>query len=412
MTDKTKNIKTIINNKSQIIIWIAALAAGAGAGCLGISILNEFFNFIATVFTRLFQFIAVPTIALAVITTLSELGTKKSTGRIFAHTAFYTLLTTFCAATVSLLLYIIFTPDNIALNTIAQQASKAPVNGLTYYDHLLSIVPDNILQPLISGNVLSVILIAAAFGTGLSFMVETENKKALIKTLYGLQELLFVLIRALLWALPLGIMAFAAQLSAQITAGSAISALGKYTAIVLGGNIIQMFVIIPLFLLLKKLNPIDVFRKMSPALIVAFFTKSSAGTLPVTLTTAENNLKINPAISRFVLPICTTINMNGCAAFILVTSLFVMQNSGIELTIGTMVTWLFISVFAAIGNAGVPMGCYFLTISLMSSIGAPLGILGIILPIYAVIDMVETVENVWSDSAVCAMTNKDFAEEI
>ena len=207
-------------------------------------------------------------------------------------------------------------------------------------------------------------------------------------------------------------MAFAAQLSAQITAGSAISALGKYTAIVLGGNIIQMFVIIPLFLLLKKLNPIDVFRKMSPALIVAFFTKSSAGTLPVTLTTAENNLKINPAISRFVLPICTTINMNGCAAFILVTSLFVMQNSGIELTIGTMVTWLFISVFAAIGNAGVPMGCYFLTISLMSSIGAPLGILGIILPIYAVIDMVETVENVWSDSAVCAMTNKDFAEEI
>ena len=151
---------------------------------------------------------------------------------------------------------------------------------------------------------------------------------------------------------------------------------------------------------------------MSPALIVAFFTKSSAGTLPVTLTTAENNLKINPAISRFVLPICTTINMNGCAAFILVTSLFVMQNSGIELTIGTMVTWLFISVFAAIGNAGVPMGCYFLTISLMSSIGAPLGILGIILPIYAVIDMVETVENVWSDSAVCAMTNKDFAEEI
>ena len=109
MTDKTKNIKTIRNNKSQIIIWIAALAAGAGAGCLGISILNEFFNFIATVFTRLFQFIAVPTIALAVITTLSELGTKKSTGRIFAHTAFYTLLTTFCAATVSLLLYIIFT---------------------------------------------------------------------------------------------------------------------------------------------------------------------------------------------------------------------------------------------------------------------------------------------------------------
>ena len=101
--------------------------------------------------------------------------------------------------------------------------------------------------------------------------------------------------------------------------------------------------------------------------------------------------------------------MNGCAAFILVTSLFVMQNAGFELTLGTMITWIFISVFAAIGNAGVPMGCYFLTLSLMSSIGAPVGLLGVILPIYAIIDMVETVENVWSDSAVCAMTNKDMA---
>lgn len=282
-------------------------------------------------------------------------------------------------------------------------------NGFSYYEHLLSIVPNNILQPLISGNVLSVILIAAAAGIGLSYAPQTENRLALIKILYGMQELLFTLIRALIWALPIGIMAFAAQLTSQIASGTVISALGKYTAIVIGGNLIQIFIIIPLFLLAHKLNPIQIFKKMSSALTVAFFTKSSAGTLPVTLSAAENNLKINPAVSRFVLPICTTVNMNGCAAFILVTSLFVMQNAGFELTLGTMITWIFISVFAAIGNAGVPMGCYFLTLSLMSSIGAPVGLLGVILPIYAIIDMVETVENVWSDSAVCAMTNKDMA---
>ena len=97
--------------------------------------------------------------------------------------------------------------------------------------------------------------------------------------------------------------------------------------------------------------------------------------------------------------------MNGCAAFILVTSLFVMQNAGFELSMTTMITWLFISVIAAVGNAGVPMGCY---LSLMSSIGAPIGLLGIILPIYTIIDMIETAENVWSDSAVCAMTDNDL----
>ena len=410
MTNENKNVQ-VKNNKNQLLIWILALVIGAFAGCLGISKLNNLFNFLANIYTRLFQFVAIPTIALAVITTLSKLGAKKSTGRTFAHTAFYTILTTFCAALIGLLLYILFTPDNISLNVAGQTSGIHVQNhtqNLTYYEHLLSIIPNNILQPLISGNILSVILIAAAAGLGLSFAPETENKTALIKTFYGLQELLFVLIRALIWALPLGITAFSAQLFAQITSGSAISALGKYTGIVLGGNIIQMLIIIPLFLLARKLNPIDVFKKMSPALVVAFFTKSSAGTLPVTLATAENNLKINPSVSRFVLPICTTINMNGCAAFILVTSLFVMQNSGIELTLGTMILWLFIAVFAAIGNAGVPMGCYFLTLSLMSSVGANLGLLGVILPVYAVIDMVETVENVWSDSAVCAMTNKDL----
>ena len=163
-------------------------------------------------------------------------------------------------------------------------------------------------------------------------------------------------------------------------------------------------------MLVRGLNPVHVFRQMSPALAVALFTKSSAGTLPVTIASAENNLHVNPRISRFVLPICTTINMNGCAAFILVTSLFVMQNAGFELSLGTMITWLFISVLAAIGNAGVPMGCYFLTLSLMSSMGAPIGVMGIILPIYTIIDMIETAENVWSDSTVCAITDHELSE--
>ena len=84
------------------------------------------------------------------------------------------------------------------------------------------------------------------------------------------------------------------------------------------------------------------------------------------------------------------------------------KNAGIELTMGTMIAWLFIAVLAAIGNAGVPMGCYFLTLSLMSSIGAPIGLLGIILPIYTIIDMIETAENVWSDASVCAMVDNDL----
>ena len=397
--------------RQQLILWFGALLLGAILGYMGIGPLNDLFNFIATVFTRLFQFIAVPTIALAVITTLSALGAREETGRIFAHALTYTLLTTISAAAIGLALYLWIAPGNLPVEVVGAAAADVPtqkLGSLSYYDHFLSVIPNNLLQPFLSGNVLSVMLIAAAVGLALAFMPKTENRAVLLKGLYGLQELLFTLIRALLWALPVGILAFSAQLSAQIEAGVIVGSLGKYVAVVLGGNAIQFFIVLPIFLLLRGLNPLYVFRKMFPAIAVALFTKSSAGTLPVTLASAENNLKVNPRVSRFVLPICTTINMNGCAAFILVTSLFVMQNAGFELTMGTMITWLFVAVLAAIGNAGVPMGCYFLTLSLMSSLGAPLGIMGVILPIYTIIDMIETAENVWSDASVCAMTDHDL----
>ena len=402
-------------NAKNFLLWLGALILGAVLGWVGPAPLISFFDFIAAVFTRLFQFIAVPTIALAVITTLSGLGAQKETRRIFAHALGYTLLTTFSAAAVGLLLYIWIAPGNLPAEAIGAGASAVPlekVGSLSYYDHLLQVIPNNVLQPFIAGNVLSVLFIAAAVGLGLAFMPRTENRAVLLSGLEGLQELLFTLIRGLLQVLPFGILAFAAQLSAQIEAGVIVGALGKYVAVVMGGNLIQFFIVLPLFLALRGLNPLQVLRKMLPAVAVALFTKSSAATLPVTLASAEENLKVNPRVSRFVLPICTTINMNGCAAFILVTSLFVMQNAGFELTLPTMVAWLFVAVLAAVGNAGVPMGCYFLTLSLMSSLGAPLGLMGIILPIYAVIDMIETAENVWSDSAVCAMTDHDLKDSL
>lgn len=401
-------------NSKQFILWFAALIVGAVLGWQQIPALTELFNFVATVFTRLFQFIAVPTIALAVITTLSMLGAKRDTGRIFAHAVTYTLLTTIAAGAVGLALYLWIAPGNLPADAVGAGVANVPKNlgKLSYYDHILSVIPNNLLQPFLAGNVLSVLLIAAAVGLGIAFMPKSENRDALLKVIMGAQELLFTLIRALLWALPAGILAFAGQLSAQISAGVIVGSLGKYVAVVMGGNFVQFFVVLPLFLLLRGLNPLKVFKAMSPALAVALFTKSSAGTLPVTLASAENNLKAKKAVTRFVLPICTTINMNGCAAFILVTSLFLMQNGGFDLSIGTMIAWLFVAVLAAIGNAGVPMGCYFLTLSLMSGIGAPIGIMGIILPIYTIIGMIETAENVWSDSAVCAMTDHDLASEL
>ena len=396
------------------LLWIGALVVGAVLGLLGLGWLNEVMNFVATVYTRLFQLLAVPTIVLAVITTFATFGSKGS-GRIFGRTLTYTLLTTFAAAIVGAVLYVFIAPGNLSIDTVVEanlnqesEISNPLQQRMTYADHILSVTPNNIVKPFLEGNVLSLLLLAFAIGFGLSKLPESENKNVVVKFLLGLQELLFLLIRGLIWILPLGIVAFSAQLSAQVSAGVVADSIGKYVLVVLGGNIIQFFVVLPLFLMARGLNPIHVLGKMMPAVLMALFTKSSAATLPVTMNTAEDRLGIRSKIARFVLPICTTINMNGCAAFILVTSLFVMQQGGTPITLGTILLWILISVISAVGNAGVPMGCYFLTLSLMSGIGAPVAVLGIILPIYTIIDMVETAENVWSDSCVSAMVDKDL----
>ena len=394
----------------QLALWIGALILGAILGALGIEVLNGMMNFVATVYTRLFQLLAVPTIALAVITTLSSLGNQADTGKIFRHAIVYTLLTTIAAAAVGLVLYNIVAPGNLPTDMVLSGTSELPQNleQTSYYDHILGVIPNNIIKPFAEGNVLSILLLAAAVGIALAKMPQSNKKEVVVKGLLGLQDLLFMLIRGLIWALPLGIVAFAAQLSAQFSAGIVMDSLGKYVAIILGGNVIQFFIVLPLFLLARGINPVRTLSKMMPAVLMALFTKSSAATLPVTMNTAETRMGVSNKISRFVLPICTTINMNGCAAFILVTSLFLMQNGGIQLSLSTMILWLFISVLSAVGNAGVPMGCYFLTLSLMSGMNAPIGIMGIILPIYTIIDMIETAENVWSDSCVCAMVDKDM----
>lgn len=392
----------------QTFLWIMALVIGFVIGLLDIQIINTVMNFIAKIYTRLFQLLAVPTIAVAVFATLTMLGNEKNTGRIFGHVIKYTLFTTFLAAIVAVAIYYIIAPTNLPKSLVESGLAEVPkdLNAMSYGDYLMEIVPNNIIKPFLDSNVLSILLITFVAGIGLSKLPDSDNKASIVKFVLGLQELLFLLIRALVRTFPLGIAAFSVQLAVQVNGGMAFDSIGKYTLVVLLSNVIQMFIILPLFLLGNKINPIKAIQGMSPALLTAFFTKSSAATLPLTIETAEERMKVSPRVSRFVLPICTTINMNGCAAFISITSIFVMQNSGLQLSWFEIFLWILISVISAIGNAGVPMGCYFLTLSLMSGMGGAIGIMGVILPIYTIIDMVETSENVWSDSCIAIVTNQ------
>ena len=255
------------SSTKQLVIWIGALAVGALLGLLHQETVNAVSDFVATVYTRLFQFLAVPTVALAIMTTLISFGRQKSTRKIFAHTITYTLLTTVCAALVGMLLYILIAPENLPAEAIG--ATAASEGTVSFYDHIVSVIPNNIIQPFLSGNVLSILLIAIAVGLGLSFMKDTPEKEVLVKGIQGLQDLFFILIKALIWTLPLGIVAFSEQLVAQLSGGVILGSLGKWALVILLGNAVQFFIILPLFLLARGINPVKVFKAMSPAVLMA-----------------------------------------------------------------------------------------------------------------------------------------------
>lgn len=394
-----------------IVFYTVCIILGFVFGFADSPFLHQLMDFIATVFTRLFSFIAVPIIALSLITTLAKLGKGSKSGLIFGHTIFYTLLTTIVAACVAALLYELLAPANLPSDIVGTVDAER-MQSTTYFDHILTVIPNNMLQPFVSGNVLSVLLIAAAVGIALAMLEPSDKKTAVENLLGGFQDILFKLIRWIIAVLPIGIMGFIAKLIAELEGGVMLGGLATYFGVVIGSNLIQMFIILPLLLLIRGLNPLHIAKGMMPAIAVAIFSKSSAGTLPVTMASAEDNLGVNPKVSRFVLPVCTTINMNGCAAFILITSLYLMQNAGIELTPVTIITWIFIATIAAVGNAGVPMGCYFLTISLLSSMHVPVLLMGIILPVYTIIDMLETGVNVWSDATVANIVNHDLKDKL
>jgi len=409
MNPHEKRMQTI-----QAVLYVIAIILGLINGFYGSEFWIQTGEFISTIFIRLFRFIAVPIIAVSIIATLSQISRSTESGRIFRHSVFYTLLTTILAASLAAILFEVFSPANVTLSdTTEASAAIAGIKGKSYFDYITSVVPDNAIAPFLSANVLSVLLIAAAVGIAIAKLPhDSREQRVLMAFFSGLQAVLFTLVGWIIMILPLGIFGFFTVLAKEINAGVAVGGLGTYFATVLTANFIQMLIVLPALLLLRGINPIRVFKGMLPALTVAFFSKSSAGTLPVTMRCSEVNLGVKESVSRFVLPMCTTINMNGCAAFILITVVYLMQNAGVDITWSTLAVWIFIATIAAVGNAGVPMGCFFLSASLLASMNVPILLMGVILPFYAVIDAIETTLNVWSDSNVAVLVHKDLYGDI
>jgi Na+/H+-dicarboxylate symporter len=386
-------------------VYSTFIVLGILCGLSGISFLMELGNFCAEAFIRIFKCISMPLISLSVIMASLAFETNQKSSKIIIKTLLYTVSTTIVAACVSAILYYIIAPENVVSLSQNQEIHKA---GKGYWQYVIDIIPDSIFSPFSNHKVLSVLPISIVMGITIRFIKDEKAKQVMVSFFTGIHSMLFTATHYIVKALPIGLFGFVTVSVVQAHGNMNIGEMGKYFSIIVLSNIVQGLLVLPLWLYLKGINPIKTLKGMFPALTTAFFCKSSTGALPVTLDCAENRLKIDKATGNFVIPFCTTINMNGCAAFIFTTVTYLMQNNGVTISIPLVLTCICVATVAAIGNASVPMGCFFMPASLLSAMDIPISLMGIILPFYSIVDMVESALNVWSDSCVATVVDREM----
>ncbi len=383
---------------STPVLYAVMITLGVFSGLSDIALLKTVGLLISEVFIRIFKCISLPIIALSIIVTLSKYRSDGMMKFIWRRTMSYTLGTTLVAAGISCLLYILIHPSMV--NVVTYPNAAVTTDHLGYLQYISNLIPTTIFSPFLEQQVISVLFVGIVVGVAIRFIPDDDARQTITHFFHGAHGLFMVITNWVIAIIPLGLYGFITTTVIQLRSGTTIKGIGEYLLIIVLANLVQGFIVLPLWLKWHGIKPMMAMKGMLPALSLAFFSKSSVGTLPVTMDTVEKNLHVKPEISRFVLPLCTSINMNGCAAFIFATVIYLMQNHGIEVSLLTMGLWVIVATVAAIGNAGVPMGCFFLSASLLASMNVPITLMGVILPFYALIDMLETALNVWSDSCV------------
>jgi Na+/H+-dicarboxylate symporter len=397
----------LFNFSAANTLFFLAIVGGVAAGLSGSPVFFSIADSLSHVFLSLLKLVSLPIIFLSLLSTATGMDSfkeLKTMGRLVAQ---YTIITTIFAAFVALGLFLLLNP---IIQEGFHKGEEVSLGDTSYLTYLLNVIPSNILQPFVDNNVIGVLILALLLSFA-TLALPDENRKTLHHLFKSLFMAVMKITQWIVKAMPIAIFAFIILFIRDLKEGLSASSLALYLIVVVSANLVQALIVLPSILKFKGISPVKIAKGMLPALSVAFFSKSSSAALPMAVDCAENTLKIPRRVAAFSLPLCTTINMNACAAFILSTVLFVSMSQGVQFSYAELIGWVFVATIAAVGNAGVPMGCYFLSGAILASMNVPLQLLGAILPFYGLIDMLESAINVWSDSCVTALVDKDLATQ-
>ncbi|QYJ84342.1 dicarboxylate/amino acid:cation symporter [Shewanella aegiceratis] len=387
----------------QILIgMLLGICAGLGLGEQAVLLKP-----IGTLFVNTIKMLIVPLVFCSLIVGVTSMQDTAKMGRIgFKSFAFY-LGTTSIAITLGLAVGHIMQPG-AGLAMTSAESHNAVKEVPSIMETLINIVPTNPIAALASGQILQVIVFAVALGIALVLI--GDHGKPAIKVFESLAEAMYKLTDMVMKLAPYGVFGLMAWVAGEYGMDMLMPLIKVILAVYIGCalHIIGFYSLVLIFV--AKLNPMQFFKGISNALAVAYTTSSSAGTLPASMKCASESLGINKKISSFVLPLGTTINMDGTALYQGVTALFVAQAFGIDLTWVDYITIILTATLASIGTAGVPgAGLVMLTL-VLTTVGLPLEGVAIIAGIDRILDMARTVVNVSGDLVATTVIAKSEDE--
>jgi Na+/H+-dicarboxylate symporter len=357
------------------------------------------FSPLGKIFLNMINMLVVPIVFFSITLGTAGLGDPKKLGRIGVKTVSFFLFTTTLAICIALSLAYFLEPGSVGqfdTSNISFEAKEAPPVSET----LLNIIPTNPVKAFTEGNMLQIITFSIFVGFGLTML--GNKTKGLLNLVEQGNELMMFLVNLVMKFAPYG--TFGLIVSAVGSQGlGAIKAMGLYMTIVILALILHAVLVYGgSVALLAKKSPLWFFKGFAPAMSIAFSTSSSSATLPVSMETAQKNLKVPEQISSFVQPLGATINMDGTAIMQGVATIFIAQIFGVDLTFTQIVTVVLTAVLASVGTAGVPGVGLIMLAMVLNSVNLPVEGIALIIGIDRLLDMARTAVNSTGDAA-CAL---------
>lgn len=362
-------------------------------------------SWIGLLFINLLKLIVLPLIFCALVGAITALGGIKQLGSIGILTIGYVLLSVSIAVAIGLILLNVFKPGiGIPPSLILANATPVDLKPMPLSNFILTLFPPNIVAAAAKYEIMPIVFFSIVFA--IACLAVGKTARPVIQFFIGLRDVLIKMIIWLMYLTPIGLFSLLgtaiAEASLQNLLLLSLKQMLFFILLFLSGLLLQFLWQLLVVILIVRKSPRQFIASASKALLTAFATSSSMATLPVTFLVAEEQ-GINKDVSRFVLPLATTINLAGTAMYEAVSALFFCQVLGFDLSIPAQIGVFITAIVAGMGATGIPEGGLITMVMVLRNVGVPASAIGLLLPFDRILDRFRTMTNVWGD-LVCAAT--------